>query len=721
MKQFLLMAVAVMITCTANAQKLGKHMNGKVAQKSVNISSQQEKLQKNAVVMPSVKQGGKLSSSLYDADVRLAKEARGLKAGSGVFTPASRRAATVQATYDAYGTDVKEGSVKWNMTSGSDNGRLILTNVIPEIPDVLTNVSVEYTISGSTIEVAPQLIGTYSYVDEKTNKKVVDYLFVFTDNGTGITMTLNEDGSISTDDAILYAGFSTNKFDATLNTYTGYYEYLTKISYLLPGQVKAPTVQYEPDGLYLHVGTSPTWYAYSTSTFMYLPVDVATRFWNYTQDEADTWSWSMDKLKVNAEGTDYEVDETLTSDKASFSVAPEPGSLYYQPILKASKSGAESQPYQWSVRGSKTIGYVHGGGSTTHTFTDGSIAQISKCDPANRVTTAGYLATPTINTNNYTFSNLIFYQGKPAAPVYFEGISLWVGGFTKQDDFTLKCKLVKVTRDPNTLRLTLGDVIAESDVDLTDIVLDESDASDIWAQLNWNSFYVEDEFGMSEEKEYLQIEDEFAVVFEGWNNGTFTAMPVVEFSGDMVNTVSTTSLYVQQPGSDSVLGFFNNYSHPYVSFKGALYGWLHTEDSKDVVIPTEGGNVGIHVEPCFSGNDDEGNTITSLWLAEGEEMPDWLKVGFANEKYTEEEFSFDLVFEAEALPDGTEGRQAKLKFEQWGSKLEVTVTQGTVTGVSVVKTDVKSANAQMYNHAGQRVNNGFKGLVIKNGRKFMNK
>jgi hypothetical protein len=79
-----------------------------------------------------------------------------------------------------------------------------------------------------------------------------------------------------------------------------------------------------------------------------------------------------------------------------------------------------------------------------------------------------------------------------------------------------------------------------------------------------------------------------------------------------------------------------------------------------------------------------------------------------------------MVFAADALPEGVTGREAHLKFEQWGAKLEVNVTQGEATGISVTVKKVEN-NTPAYNLAGRRVNSGYKGLVIKNGRKFMNK
>lgn len=53
----------------------------------------------------------------------------------------------------------------------------------------------------------------------------------------------------------------------------------------------------------------------------------------------------------------------------------------------------------------------------------------------------------------------------------------------------------------------------------------------------------------------------------------------------------------------------------------------------------------------------------------------------------------------------------------------ITRVVSTVTGISSVKTADKTldANSPMYNLAGQRVNNSYKGVVIQNGHKFINK
>ena len=56
-----------------------------------------------------------------------------------------------------------------------------------------------------------------------------------------------------------------------------------------------------------------------------------------------------------------------------------------------------------------------------------------------------------------------------------------------------------------------------------------------------------------------------------------------------------------------------------------------------------------------------------------------------------------------------------------GSKLAINFG-GETTGISKVATELTAPeNSAMYNLAGQRVSNSYKGIVIRNGKKFINK
>ena len=68
----------------------------------------------------------------------------------------------------------------------------------------------------------------------------------------------------------------------------------------------------------------------------------------------------------------------------------------------------------------------------------------------------------------------------------------------------------------------------------------------------------------------------------------------------------------------------------------------------------------------------------------------------------------------------------KITFTNKGTQLCFVVvldiaTDETVTGISAVKTIANVENNELYNIAGQRVANGYKGLVVKNGKKMIQK
>ena len=51
----------------------------------------------------------------------------------------------------------------------------------------------------------------------------------------------------------------------------------------------------------------------------------------------------------------------------------------------------------------------------------------------------------------------------------------------------------------------------------------------------------------------------------------------------------------------------------------------------------------------------------------------------------------------------------------------IKVEKNTTEGINTVATETINANAPMYNLAGQRVGKNYKGVVIQNGKKFINK
>lgn len=103
---------------------------------------------------------------------------------------------------------------------------------------------------------------------------------------------------------------------------------------------------------------------------------------------------------------------------------------------------------------------------------------------------------------------------------------------------------------------------------------------------------------------------------------------------------------------------------------------------------------------------------------------------------------YGLPFTAEALPSDAKvtvnGEERNARFAAitltgrgYESHTPIIITQGNITaaeaqaiiatGIKGVQNDNKSTNGRTYSISGQRVNKNFKGLVIKDGKKFINK
>ena len=696
MKKLLLCTFAALMTASMSAQKFTMNGNSvKAKQSSAYFKANESKPAKQNVAV------GKAYKDLFVGQVNLTG-AKNLKAVERNFRAnASRRAGEVQPEYTGTATMSGNGTSPWTMLTGtSTDGALLINNVIPNpYPDSFENgLTVEYTYTDGVITIAKQkMFSSSSWV-----------AFLQSNAADGaIVLNVNEDGSITVPDGevIYYMAYSDESGAESL----GYISRAQKITYLLPGQVVAPQVSYEPASLLLNAHISTTGYSYNNNLTIVSPY-VELPFTNLTTDIADSWLWT-DTLLVTEP-----IVSTFTERDLKLPVIG--GSQYSTPVLAGSNEGAASEPYQWGVPSDgSALAYMFAGDmASSFEFSDGSSPLMTKAHPAVDFAYYSFLGTPDVNSQKYSIHNMIFYQGKPASPLYFTGVNMVVRDFivTEGQTFTLKCKIVKATRSESG-SLTLGDVIAEADVnpEVTQI------GTYNYYFLDWDEFYVEDEDGLSTTLDYLMIDDEFAIILEGWDNGTFTAIPYGEYN---YNDLSQINTYAQDTGDETIYKY--TIGNMLVGFKNAIYGYLYTEDSKDITIPVEGGQAAIKVHPMLSNLDaDESGSKTRLFLDEtvaDNKIPEWLSVGFANEDY-DETYTYDLVFQADALPAGVEGRQATITFWQEGARLEVTVTQGTVTGINVTTKTVKTSNTPAYNLAGQRVNKNFKGLVVKDGAKFLNK
>ena len=726
MKKFLLLAVATIMVGSVSAQTFSKKGKAVKAQSTVQISSAKlgQKINNAAIVRDGASINKKKSILLNKKFANANTSVNAVKVMKTNAQVAPRRVGTVQENYTGTGSVTGNGTSPWTMASGSTKeGVLLLADIIPNpYAGQIDYISAEYTLSGNTVTVAPQMV--------LSTKSWNGFIFGTANSDYSITMTLGEDGSLTLPEGeqIYYGAFSGETFDATFETYLGWIEYAQNIKYALPGQIIVPLVEYNPTGLYLHANISKSGYGYNAGLGM-VPAYSKLSFINGTTDVADAWAWNFDKLEYNSEASAYDVVASQTGTDRDFTATTASG-LYSPAKLIGYNQGEASEPFVLGASKDKTVAYISAGDmGSSYQFDDETNAIITLADPDNSIARYTSFSTPDVNSTRQ-ISSFIFYQGKPDAPFYFEGINFLVGNMEIKDanNFTLKCKIQKVTMDNGWP--SLGDVIAESDLTADDISVGYVSGATAITELKWTDFYVLDEEGMTETLDYFMLEDEFAIVIEGWDNGTFSCDYIWgEYNS---NTSAPYSVFYFKTGeeqTDENVWRSSYNCHQLVGFVDAVYGYLYTEDNTNITIPNEGGEATVKVEAMLRSVDSETGAYTYRLLIDDvitdsevdpeSGLPTWLQIGIGN--VSESGTDFTLSFAAEALPSGVEGRKATIVFMQEGAKLEVTVTQGNATGVNVTTKTVKNVETPAYNLAGQRVNKNFKGLVVKDGAKFLNK
>ncbi|MBQ8968289.1 MAG: hypothetical protein IJ064_00945 [Bacteroidaceae bacterium] len=713
MKKILLLAVALCTAGLVSAQstkvtKSVKHSDVQKAMsmsKALNVTHKEKAFSVNNALenklMGKKMNSFELSNVLLSAPV----DARQVLAGS-------RKAGAVQAEYTGTGAVSGNGTAPWTMLSGAEGDTLYLLNVIPNpYPTSLTNgVAVEYTLEGNTIKIEPQLVFSSSSWNA----------FIFGDNYT-IELELGEDGSITVPDGevIYYGAFSGEEFDESLTTYLGYIEYVKNINYLLPGQKVAPKVEYEPAGVYLHANVGPTFYGYTSTDYAIIPPFATISLVNQTIDAADTWSWTLENLEA-------ETSETGAERDFSFNSVP---TVYSAAVLVGASEDLESTPFILGATKDNENAYVYAGGSESDfAFSDGTYATMSMANTDNSLAYYSSPATPDLNTNR-SINAFFLYQGKPEAPLYITGVNLAVSKFEIKDpeNFTLKCKIVKSHMQENGWP-TVGDVIAEADLSADGVTVGyDNGAAYNLVRLDWTNFYVLDEDGLSVGLDHLFIEDEFAVIIDGWDNGTFSCAHM--WAENDNNDGAGYSWFFYKDGDE--INYDNMYrfgyqTRPLLGFDEATYGYLYTENSTSLNFDKEGGETVLTVEPMMVAQDESENWVTDIWVENEDEFPDWVDYDIVNENYkTNEdgaltESSFGLKIIVDPLPANEASRTGELVFAQEGALLKVTISQGA-DGISTATVTGIKADGRIYNVAGQRVSENYKGIVVKNGVKMLQK
>ena len=727
MKKFLLFAAAL-VAVSANAQLASKKdIAKKQATVQQKVALPQAKQVKMAVagerknVGKDVFAGRNLQTNLALTD----KQMKNLKPAQmqQMAQTAFRRAAAEEYIATGFVQGAEDGSVWQTLTGTSTDGStLLIKDMIPNpfasIPD---GVSIPYTIEGGKLTVAPTLVA--SLPDENA------YVFFcdFESEDGYVRLEIEDDGVIMTQNSQLaYAVFTDAVFDATYKTYTGVVELVNNVKYRRPGDApEPPTVLAQPANTVLFAGRGATGYVYKNNLAL-LPGYTEFTVGNGTQDYASAWKWTANENFGAENEGDPDVINPLYAETRNFTINTNPDAAYESFKLVGLNEDVESEEYTWgyghALNDDNAIYYeafygYPGGMNSSFEFSDGSYATMTTQDPDGDLTFYTNWATPDIYTNT-SIAKIYAYQGKPAAPIYFTGVTLPLVSFQLKDadNFKLHINVYKCHRAQDG-KLSLGDLIAQSDVTSENVGEEVLGVTNV----TFDGFYIEDEDGMSQDVDYLQLDDEFVIEITDWDNGTFSAV----MGSQDVNLSSVPSAYFRRTGEEGIRRWTTWFPTLLVGLNDVVTGYLYTTDATDIKLDAAGGEATMNVEAMLrSVNSETGAYEYRLFIDEiivdgesVEEVPEWLSIGIGN--VSESGTNFTLGFEAAALPEGVAGRKVTVKFMQEGAFLTVNLTQGEPTGISSVKKTTKSGKSLMYNLAGQRVEKTFKGIVIKDGNKVV--
>lgn len=465
-------------------------------------------------------------------------------------------------------------------------------------------------------------------------------------------------------------------------------------------------------------GLSWEWGSYSLA-FTHVPALTNIVFPNYSYWDTEkdvTISWLRPENPTDPEtGDEMEMDENYGGIMQAFGYA-------YAPALTVTQ-GTASETYQdvyTLSNGSIYAGFVLGG-------TDTLTAGFGNCNPAigfysGFVGGIGFNSKQEFNASGKVCTGFAETFDKPLGHTYVTSVS--INGWVNAADQSPLPETVLGENDTLIARIcTFSD---EGLVPYADAICTASDIPVYDAVTNGNATLVyrfvewDEDFGLVDAPVILPDED-FIVLFPGFDklSNTFT-VPFSPADGWAGNGYA-----ILDDNSISTIGYRSNPNIPQtnlsVGFEAAIPLIQLADESTIVDFPVEGGYgiTGYNEEDGDPYNDIDFYTLSSAeqWMIV--ESPEWVEEILFDEEYLEQG-ALLWYASAEALPEGVEGRSGQLVFSLYGKEVAVPVKQGKVDlAVEGVKMAQNKQQTAVYNLMGQRMNANAKGLLIKNGKKYL--
>jgi len=186
---------------------------------------------------------------------------------------------------------------------------------------------------------------------------------------------------------------------------------------------------------------------------------------------------------------------------------------------------------------------------------------------------------------------------------------------------------------------------------------------------------------------------------------------------------------ILEDGSISTIGYSNDPQTPqvnlYIGFRAAFPVANYSDSNLPRVLFNAEGGIGAGMydeeeQQLYGYSIISTMTPADKWRVV--EQPEWITEYTFDDQYVEERGLMLLELKADALPENVESREGKMVFRVYGKEMTVPVYQAKEidpTGIKNVTINLNKVSGTAYNFAGQRVAEGYKGLIIKDGKKYM--
>ena len=348
----------------------------------------------------------------------------------------------------------------------------------------------------------------------------------------------------------------------------------------------------------------------------------------------------------------------------------------------------------------------------------------------------------------YGYSRYFEYFHAPAQPLYLEGISFYASlpeGVTEPvaaGSEGVTCYVVLAGDNP-----VIGNPSTYTDtIAIIPINPEEAEISEYregYYTTVKGYCMMRDDFGGTIQQPVV-IDRDFVLIFDGFNNEgvnfgiTMSKVPVEEqyHNGGAYPTVYH-ALWTSDGARKSAHWAYNPATNLQYNMVVRLNGMFDVaavdEDCLEMTAPEAGGAAyavvvedgveknypGVYIQTVMPYQSEL--SPEPSYQIEG--LPEWLSIADVVTDYYTANNGWVTILNlvAQPMPEGIIGRVAKLRFTSaMGAKSEeITVIQGDKSvGIEMMETTEIQKDGAEYNLAGQRVGKDYKGIVVKNGKKF---